>query len=286
MTLATATAPTEVGIYADIPDAVYHADRNSLSSSGARKLLPPSCPAIFRYEQDQPPEIKTEFEFGHAAHTLVLGKGADLVDVGFDSWATKASKEARDAARAAGKTPLKSEDYAKAHAMAAAVKRNPVAAALLENGTPELSMYWDDPETGSRLRCRPDWLTHTTTGRPLCVDYKTTAKSAQPAAFGKSAADFGYHQQAPFYLDGLEANGLADAAFLFVVQSKVAPYLVSVVELDPEAIALGRDLNRAAIRLFADCMATDTWPSYGDHIHLVNIPQYAYYQSAGLLNAQ
>lgn len=280
----TPTAPTEVGIYPDIPDSVYHADRGSLSSSGARKLLPPSCPAIFRYEQDQPPASKAEYDFGHAAHTLVLGKGAEIVAIEADSWRTKAAKEHADAARSAGKTPLLIADVKKAKAMAAKVAEHPVAAALLAEGAPELSAYWDDPETGARLRCRPDWLTHTATGRPLCVDYKTTAKLAQPNAFGKSAGDFGYHLQAPFYLDGLAAHGLHDAAFLFIVQSKVAPYLVSVVELDPEAVALGRDLNRVAIRLFADCMATDVWPAYGDHIHLVDIPKYTYYQSEGLLN--
>ena len=36
---------------------------------------------------------------------------------------------------------------------------HPSAAALLDEGTPELSGYWHDVETGVRLRFRPDWLT-------------------------------------------------------------------------------------------------------------------------------
>ena len=42
------TAPIEPGIYDKIPDEIYHGDRNSLSSTGARKLLAPSCPAKVR----------------------------------------------------------------------------------------------------------------------------------------------------------------------------------------------------------------------------------------------
>jgi hypothetical protein len=54
----------------------------------------------------------------------------------------------------------------------------------------------------------------------ICVDYKT-ADHANPAAFAKSALDYGYHQQAAWYLDGLRELGISDdAAFLFIVQSE------------------------------------------------------------------
>ncbi|MBO0827768.1 MAG: hypothetical protein J2P24_08300 [Streptosporangiales bacterium] len=47
---------TEPGVY-NLPAAVYHADPvpgGSLSQSGAKKLLPPSCPALYRYWADHP----------------------------------------------------------------------------------------------------------------------------------------------------------------------------------------------------------------------------------------
>jgi len=69
-------------------------------------------------------------------------------------------------------------------------------------------------------------------GRPIIVDYKTAA-SANPRRFAKSVAEYGYHQQAAWYIDGLEQiTGAADAAFLFVVQQKDPPWLVSVCQLD------------------------------------------------------
>lgn len=269
------------GVYADIPDHVYHSDKNSLSSSGARKLLPPSCPAIFRWEQDHPPAPKDEYDMGHAVHTMILGVGAPIARIDVESWTTKAAREQRDAARSDGKVPLKAADYDAAAAMAASVRRHPVAAALFRNGVAEHSIYWRDPETDVMLRARPDWMPHTTPGgRLILVDYKTTT-SANPTKFAKSAADYGYHQQAEWYRDGAAASGLSeDPAFVFVVQEKSPPYLVSVVELDNDALMLGRRLNRRAIDIYAECSAANHWPTWGDDVHLVSLPAWAFYQHA------
>jgi hypothetical protein len=273
--------PTEPGIYAGITDAEYHADRNSLSSSGARKLLPPSCPAIFRAQQDAPSEHNDAFDLGHAAHSLILGEGAEYVDIGFDALTTKAAKEARDQARADGKVPLKSSDYARVTAMGAAIKEHSLASVLFEAGVPERSIYWDDPETGVRLRARPDWLPPRG-----CVDYKTSS-TANPYELGKKFADFGYHQQQAFYQDGLAALGLVDpdAPFYFCVQAKVPPYLVAIVRLPQGAVDLGRQLNRIAIDTYAECVATDTWPGYGDRVHTIDLPAWTYTQAEALIAA-
>jgi len=275
--------PSE-GLYDAIPDNEYHADKGSLSSSGARKLLPPSCPAIFRYEQDHPPESNDAFDLGHAAHTLVLGYGAEIGEVKADGWTTKAAKEAREKLRAEGKTPLLTKQVDQVNRMAASLKSHPIAAALFADGVPERSMYWRDPETGVMLRARPDWLPTQTSGRLIVTDYKTAA-GAEPGEFAKSAAKYGYHQQAAWYLDGIAALGLADdAAFVFVIQSKTPPYPVSVVELDQEALLLGRRLNRRAIDIFAECYETDTWPTWGNDVHLVSLPTWAHYHAEGILN--
>ena len=66
------------GVYT-LPADEYHADPvkgGSLSSSGARKIL--ECPARFRWERDHPPVPTDAFNFGHAAHKLVLGAGPDV----------------------------------------------------------------------------------------------------------------------------------------------------------------------------------------------------------------
>ena len=285
-----ATVPDVDGIYSGIDEGVYHSDPTSLSSTGARKLLPPSCPAIYRYERDNPPPPRDVCDFGHVAHELALAVGAGYVPLdpamhgltkdgkpADKPTATVTWKAAASDARAAGKIPIHVDDLRRAQAMADAVRQHPIAGALFEDGAPELSGYYTDPDTGIRLRYRTDWLTTLADGRPLAVDYQTVA-GAHPGHCSKAVADYGYHQQAAFYIDGLAANDVPDAAFLFVVQSKTPPYLVIAAELDAAAITLGRRRNYAAIDLYAKCVAEDYWPGYGDGIHTISLPAWAAYQ--------
>lgn len=271
---------TEEGVYDGIPDTVYHSDKNSLSSSGARALL--KSPAKFRHQQDHGSETNDAFDFGHAAHTLVLGIGAPIAVIPDDVLAsngatsTKAAKEFIANARTEGNVPLKAEDAARVHQMAEAIRSHPLASILFTGGTPEQSLYWKDETTGVWLRARPDQLPDPGRGRLIITDYKT-AVSADPGKFAKSCLDYGYHQQHPWYVDAVIELGLHDdPAFIFVVQEKTAPYLVSICQLDEDAVTLGRQLNRQAIDLFAECRATDTWPGYGDDIHQIALPPYAF----------
>lgn len=278
-----AFAFTGPGVYPEVPDELYHRDQwtgePSLSASGAKKLLPPSCPAIFKWDRDHPPAPKKEFDFGHAAHRMVLGVGADLEVVPGERWDTKAAKEAVAAARAAGRVPLKEKDMAQVDAMAKALREDPIAAKLLEvgSGTPEASLYWRDDETHVLERSRIDFLPNEVSsgGRLIVVDYKS-AESADPQKFARNAYDYGYDIQAAKYVKAVRALELAeDAAFLFVVQQKTAPYLVSVVQLDSLAMRIGEHRNRKALRIFNACMTADHWPTWSDDVELVSLPGWA-----------
>lgn len=268
--------PEQDDIYSGISDIDYHADHLSLSSSGARALLPPSAPAIFAYERQQPPNPKPEYDFGHGAHKYVLGEGSQIVEVKFPDWKKKEAQDARREAWANDQVPLLSKQIAEAKAMADAAFAHPVLRQLLNapDGAPELSGYWHDPETGVRLRFRTDWLCQLG-GRIVGMDYKTTT-SADPAHCAKSAADWGYHMQNAWYLDGLAATEVADDAdFLLAFQAKKPPYLVSVIRIRPHHIDLGRRRNRLAINLYHQCTETGLWPGYGEHIHDLDLPSYA-----------
>lgn len=251
------------GVY-DIPEADYFGATEALSCSGAKLLLPPSCPARFFYRQDHA-EYKRHFDFGTAAHRLVLGQGADFVVIDADSYRTKAAQQARDEAQAAGAAPLLNHEYEQVLAMAAALRAHPLAGFLFDpyDGMPEQSLFWEHERTGTPLRARLDWLPDMSTGRPFITDYKT-ADSAEPGKFRKAAADYGYHQQHAWYTGGAAALFGVEAAFIFVVQEKKPPYLVSVVELHPEAVRIGRARNERAIDTYRTCIKNGDWPGYTD----------------------
>lgn len=277
-------AVTEPGVY-QLTAEVYHADPvpqslgGSLSASGAKKLLPPNCPAIFDYERHHGRPPKAAFDFGHAAHAHVLGIGEEIVAVDAPDWRTKAAREAKEAAYAEGKVPLLVDDVQVVMDMAAAIRAHPIAAALLnpENGKPEQALFRQD-EQGVWLRSMLDWLPNSGPGRMIVADYKTTV-SAAPSEFAKAAAKFHYHQQDAWYRDMVTSLGLTDdVAFVFVVQEKTPPYLVTVVELDDMAVRIGRELNQEAIGIYAACQSSGVWPGYSEDVELIALPTWATYQ--------
>jgi len=264
------SVPINDGLYPDVSEEDYHADRDSLSSSGA-KTLTTLTPQEFMAQQLEPPNPKPQYDFGHAAHKMVLGKGGQLVRVDARDWRTNAAKAQRERAYELGKAPLLKAQIEQAQRMAGKVFEHKIAAKLLESGSAEMSGYWHDDATGVRLRFRPDFLPDAPRGRPIIVEYKTAA-SANPRRFVKAAFDYGYHQSAAWYIDGLwEVTGAEDAAFMFIVQQKDPPFLVSTAQFEPEDIELGRLQNRKAIDLFAECRETGVWPGY-EGIALLTFP--------------
>ena len=271
---------TEPGIY-EMTNEQYHADPvpgGSLSSSGARKLLAPSCPALFRYEQLHGQKTRKVFDLGSAAHGLVLGTGPELARIDADEWRTAAVKAQVAEARERGAIPLKPAEYRQVQQMADALRRHPIAAALFApgSGLPEQSLFWVDQATGVWRRARLDWLPNPGRGRMVIPDYKTCA-AADPESIAKSVLNYGYHQQDPWYTDAVRALGLGDenTTFVFVFQEKTAPYLVTVVQIDQVARRIGRKRNRQAISLYRECVAADRWPGYSDQVEIVSLPVWA-----------
>lgn len=268
----------EPGIYPDMAEDTYHGDPvegGSLSSTGVRLIL--DSPARFAWRRDHP-EHRAVFDFGSAAHKLALGAGPDLAVIDADDWRTKAAKEAREAAYAAGQTPLLQADYERVTAMRDALMAHPLASAALDaarGGKPEQSLFCRDDDSGVWLRARLDWMPDPHSAmRPVIFDYKTTV-SAKPDVFARSMASYGYHVQASFYEAIYTRLTGVTAPLVFIAQEKEPPYLVSVCKPDDEALAEGASRIRDAIELYASCAAVDEWPGYHPDIHYLSLPRWA-----------
>lgn len=263
---------TKPGIYAGITSADYHADEALGSTS--LKTLATRTPAHYRHDKAHP-KSSAAFDLGTAAHSLILEQdesGVVVIDV--EAKRGKAWTEPADAAEAEGKIALTAREWAQVTAMRDAVMEHGVAGKLFTGHKAEESVFWD--EDSLALKCRPDaW-------KPgVLVDLKTT-RSADPNEFGKTAHEFGYHQSAAHYIDGVKAATGEELPFHFVLVEKTAPYLVSVVELDIEAINIGRALNDRAKRIYRECVESNTWPGY-PNADLISLPMWAIYKAEELL---
>jgi hypothetical protein len=257
----------------------YHADTDTLSASGAKTLLgkrPPSPDA-------------DAMIFGRLVHTVILEPhkldgyavlDPDVIGVKADGskadnpTATKAWKDAVFAAKRDGLAVISPKMLEKARALEAAVLKHPEAARLLAAASDhEVSAYADHP-SGATVRARFDLI-----GPGFIADIKTT-RDADPDNFGRAMHAYGYHISAANYLDVARANGLdVDRFDLICVEKEPTPggdYRVSVLEIHPDAIDLGRELMAEACKRWLDLGKRIDLPSYGDDRHVIDLPAYAY----------
>jgi hypothetical protein len=263
---------TEPGIYDGISNQDYHADPALGSTS--LKTLATRTPAHYQWDKTHP-KFSDAFDIGTVAHSLILEgdkTGVKVIDVD-DKRGAKWTVPAAEA-RKAGKIPLLTKEWEQVKGMRDSVMAHEVAGPLFIGHKAEQSVFWE--EDGLTLKCRPDaWHPG------LLVDLKTTI-NADPNEFGKTAHEYGYHQSAAHYSDGVKAATGEELPFHFVLVEKTAPYLVSVVELDWEAVNIGRQLNDRAKRIYRECVESNTWPGY-PNTEPVSLPLWAIYQTEDLL---
>lgn len=225
-----------------------------------------------RVEQEPTPAMA----IGSAVHTHILeldqwDSRYVTAPEGIDR-RTKAGKEAWAAfeAEAASRTVISKPDAELVQRMGQAVYAHPAAAFLLQRpGQAEQTYLWTDEATGLECKCRPDWMTN---DGQLIVDLKTT-EDASPAGFRKSVANFRYHVQAAWYLDGIErATGCRPEQFIFVVVEKRAPHCCAVYAASAEMVAAGALTAEADLARLALCKESGEWPGYSNQIEVIDLP--------------
>lgn len=267
-----------------IPADVYHADpclAPSLSNSIAKIMLRQSPRHAWmahpRLNPHHAGKDSSRFDIGTAAHAVFLERdNSKIVVIDAEDWRSKAAKDARDAARALGKTPLLAAQYDDVSAMVEAASEflaGSELAGIMSNGRPERTVIWQEP-CGIWCRARLDWLTY---DDATILDYKTT-DSAEPDAFIRRLNSLDYDLQAAFYRRGMLAVTGQSPRFVLLAQEIDAPYSCSLVAMSEHAMTIADEKVEMAIAMWRDCLAADSWPAYSGRIHYAEPPVWAQYQ--------
>ncbi len=280
------TTRLKSGIHLDIPTADYFSDpceSPSLTQSIASVLLSQSPRhAALRHPRLNPawkPHEDTKFNIGNAAHKLLIGRGKELVVVEADDWRTKAAKEARDEAHAAGKVALLAHQYKDATEMAAsfheqmAVMPSEILDAFMAGGGAAGEVVIIAEYEGVILRSMVDWMRDTT----HLDDLKTTGISASPDRLPYAMADGGWDLQAAIQeriLDVLEPSTAGRRHHYFYLQENDDPYEVTVCELPESVMTIGRAKLDKAIGIWRKCITENRWPGYPRLVHSPVYPPY------------
>ena len=271
------------GIY-DVPHDVYHADPCIVPSlsRGTIKTLINQTPAHARHNHPrlnpcyQPDDGNGKFDVGTASHSILL-EGIDNVEViEADDWRTKAAKEARDLARANGKTPLLEHQFEAVKKCVLRVEEQIYSCKelgisnLMADGDHEQSFFWQENSTW--MRSRTDWMSK---DRKLIIDLKFTEMSVNPSDLARHILSMGGDIQAAFYSRGAERITGIKPKFVFVYAEVREPFVCSFIGLPPEFLALGESKADYGIYLWRQCTTKNEWPAYPLRICYPDLPGYA-----------
>jgi hypothetical protein len=259
----------------------YHSDTSSISKSGLDKIESSPLDYWWHYlRPEREPHKPTEaMIFGTAVHSAILEPNEfqktyvvmppinKRTNIGKAEFASLTSM-----CESNGQVLIDPTEYSDVLRMRDAIFKHPTAKLLFQNGIAEQTFMFQESNTGAKCKIRPDWLDNTS---GLVVDLKTT-EDATPNGFAKSAWEYKYYKQDPFYLDGLEACGNDRAGFVFVNIEKTEPFKIGIHYLDGKSRQLGRDEYLRNCETYVKCLENGIWKGYEEKISEVSLPAWAF----------
>lgn len=269
---------TEPGVYETMTPEQYHADvafEPSLSASVAHVIIEGSpAHARLRSPRLAPKTAETSseaFDIGTAAHMLMTGKGRRVAVIEASDWRTKIAKEARDAARDRGETPLLVEQYERTAAMVE-IGREAMHAAIGHcpfDVLPTEQAYFWRSHMDTMCRALADALD---VPNRIIWDYKTTGQYAEPGAWFKRALNVGIDTRAAHYIDGARRIFGGQWQYVCIVQETTPPHFVSFVAPPATATETGQRKHRRACVLWRRALAEGVWKAWPQRIVRPDLP--------------
>lgn len=302
---------TKPGLYPDISSTDYFDDPCPLPSfsQSIGKVILAHSPAHARVKHPRlaptGDDVDEEVEkyvkaqaIGNAAHLLMLRRGKVLEIFDAPNWnATGMGKGAktqlhadRDAAIAAGKTPILEHHFAVAEAMVARARQIIAEHGFADDwsadaGQAEVMIAWE--EDGTWFRSLVDWLLRPTkSGARVVYDYKSTGLSVAPSNLSKLMGDAGWPVQGAMHERGLtvlEPQCAGRLIHRFVAQEQFPPYEVTISDLPESTMVMGRKLLGRAVSKWQHAMRTNRWAGYP---RVVQQPTYPEWQENRILEAE
>ncbi len=169
----------------------------------------------------------------------------------------------------AGKQVITEKEFTSLIGMVRALSEHQTARQLLSGGRYELSIVWDDPQTGLRCKGRID-CEKAAAGQT--VDLKTSINCHR---LSWAIAFYGYHRQAAFYSDGMQVlTGRVYRPSIVAVEPEGPYHGVIAAPLSMQALLAGRSQYRGLLRQIAECKRSGVWPGFEEPEELF-VPDYA-----------
>lgn len=267
------------GIYRDLSNKDYHADKNSLSRSSIKDFYrnPRYYWAMHLYENRIISIPTTDMILGSAFHTMILEQ--EKFDLEYEIYPEKVllKDEGREAYEAykqkcheiemSNKIILKKEDYFNLLEMKLSVHKSKRVCELLYGGEIEKSFFWEDKDSGLILKARPDCLHEN-----MIVDLKTI-HDASLNSFQRSMVDGWYHVQGAMIRDAIRnLENREISTVINVCVEKKYPYCIGIYVIDEYALDYGESLYKRVLLSMKSCIINNEFEDYKPTI--VGLPKW------------
>lgn len=275
----------EDGIYTDISIQDYHANRTHISATQL-KYANKSLKHFYSYvngflEKPKGPHL----DFGNAFELALLNQEGyvkevavfpdhDFVELAMGADPklkvprnSKVYKEAVEKWEAlhTGKYHINDqgpESFDAIEEMLSSCFQDKIIQGLIKNIEYQLSLFWTDPETGIKMKTRPDICKRKSNS---IVNLKTT-EDGSPSAFSKDLCKYDYPLQACIEIDGCLKTGLMDTVdnYFWLVVEKVAPFNATIYEFTGSDREACMDNYRFLLKKIQKAREQEKWPGYSD----------------------
>lgn len=255
-------------IIQSLSNADYHADE-AIGSTGLKLII--RSPAHFRYQEPVEHDTRAK-QLGTALHCALLEPDRFLTHYLIANCDDRRDAQYKGLAKdVGGDRVLTITEHRRIVSAQKSAYRNSEARELLEYpGRYELTVKATCPETGVKVKCRFD--------KKLddfrALDVKKT-QDAREDPFGRSIDNYMYYLSVAFYMDAWYwATGERITSMPLIAIEEKSPHAVMVHHLPEDWIQQGRYEYETALRIYADCLEKDEWPSYVNESCVAAMPDW------------
>lgn len=268
------------GIYTDLSNKDYHADKASLSRTSIKDFhRNPRYYWAMHLNTNRPEKLATrDMILGSAFHTLVLEEDKFnyeylveppkvlLKDVGrekydeYKSFCEELSKS--------NCVILTQEEYFNLLQMKISINKSLNVMELINGGEIEKSFFWQDENSKFIVKARPDVLHDN-----MIVDLKTI-NDASVQSFQRGMVDGWYHVQGAMIRDAVRTlEGREINTVINICVEKKYPYCIGVYIIDEAALDHGEEMYKSVLLNMKSCIIQDQFEDFKPQI--VGLPKWA-----------
>lgn len=263
-----------------ISNELYHADRTAVSSSSLKLMIEKSPKSMIMahngllYRRES-----LAFRIGTVLHMAILEpekfRKLFVIQPAFSGKGSVSMKADWRLSLPPDAVILKEDEYNDLQEMINSVLSHQDACNILKKGKAEMAGYYRDPDTGIKIRIRPDFL-HL--DHMALLDVKTT-QDVRASQFMKSIWSWRYDFQMSHYSEGIfRITKKAVQYPLILAVEKNPPFECALYLCDQRMIDKGLSDYKLALNRLKQCIDENMFDSYQKTMQQISLPDWAFTQ--------